>query len=403
MQKGIIGKKMGMTQIFDENGKVVPVTVVEAGPCTVVQKKTVESDGYVAVQLGYGDISAKKVSKPAKGHFDKADVAPKRTLREFRLDDISAMNVGDILKADVFAVGDRIDVVGTSKGKGYAGAIKRWNQHRLRESHGTGPVARHAGSMGSCSTPSRVFKGKRLPGHLGAERVTIQNLKVVKVDAENNLIAIKGAIPGPKGSVVCISDSKKVSTVELSDAVFGITPNEKVMHAAVVNFLANQRQGTQSTKTRSEVSGGGRKPWRQKGTGRARQGSTRSPQWTHGGVALGPKPRDYSYRLNKKVKRLALLSALSSKAQSGDIIVIDELKAAEYKTKTVVNMLTAIGADKKALIVTPAVDAKLVKSAANIPGVKTATADSINTYEVLNGGKFVISVDAAKKLEEVFA
>ena len=209
MQKGIIGKKMGMTQIFDENGKVVPVTVVEAGPCTVVQKKTVESDGYVAVQLGYGDISAKKVSTPAKGHFDQADVAPKRTLREFRLDDISAMNVGDILKADVFAVGDRIDVVGTSKGKGYAGAIKRWNQHRLRESHGTGPVARHAGSMGSCSTPSRVFKGKRLPGHLGAERVTIQNLKVVKVDAENNLIAIKGAIPGPKGSVVCISDSVK--------------------------------------------------------------------------------------------------------------------------------------------------------------------------------------------------
>ena len=209
MQKGIIGKKMGMTQIFDENGRVIPVTVVEAGPCAVVQKKTVESDGYVAVQLGFGDLSAKKVTKPAKGHFDKADVAPKRTLREFRLDDISGMNVGDILKADVFAVGDHVDVVGTSKGKGYAGAIKRWNQHRLRESHGTGPVARHAGSMGACSSPSRVFKGKRLPGHLGAERVTIQNLKVVKVDAENNLIAIKGAIPGPKGSVVCISDSVK--------------------------------------------------------------------------------------------------------------------------------------------------------------------------------------------------
>lgn len=209
MQKGIIGKKMGMTQIFDENGKVVPVTVVEAGPCTVVQKKTVESDGYVAVQLGYGDISAKKVSKPAKGHFDKADVAPKRTLREFRLDDISAMNVGDILKADVFAVGDRIDVVGTSKGKGYAGAIKRWNQHRLRESHGTGPVSRHAGSNGSTSTPSRVFKGKKLPGHMGAVRVTVQNLSIVKVDAENNLIAVKGAIPGPKGSVVTIHDSVK--------------------------------------------------------------------------------------------------------------------------------------------------------------------------------------------------
>ena len=209
MQKGIIGKKLGMTQLFDENGKVVPVTVIEAGPCTVVQKKTVESDGYQAVQLGFGEVSAKRVNKPAKGHFAKADVAPKKTLREFRLADISAMNVGDILKADVFAAGDHIDVVGVSKGKGYAGTIKRWNDHRLRESHGTGPVARHAGSMGACSTPSRVFKGKKLPGHLGAERVTIQNLTVVKVDAENNLIAIKGAVPGPKGAVVCISDSVK--------------------------------------------------------------------------------------------------------------------------------------------------------------------------------------------------
>ena len=199
MQKGIIGKKLGMTQLFDENGKVVPVTVIEAGPCTVVQKKTVESDGYQAVQLGFGDIAARKVNKPAKGHFDKADVAPKKTLREFRLADISAVNVGDILKADVFV----------SKGKGYAGTIKRWNGHRLRESHGTGPVSRHAGSMGACSTPSRVFKGKKLPGHLGAERVTIQNLTVVKVDAENNLIAVKGAVPGPKGAVVCICDSVK--------------------------------------------------------------------------------------------------------------------------------------------------------------------------------------------------
>lgn len=196
-------------------------------------------------------------------------------------------------------------------------------------------------------------------------------------------------------------NGKKVSEVELSDAVFGITPNEKAVHAAVVNFLANQRQGTQSTKTRAEVSGGGRKPWRQKGTGHARQGSIRAPQWTHGGVALGPKPRDYSYRLNKKLKRLAVLSALSAKAASGDMIVIDQLSCAEYKTKTIVNMLAAVGADKKALIVTPAVDAKIVKSAANIPGVKTTIATSVNTYDVVNANKFVISVDAAKKLEEV--
>ncbi|MBP8854937.1 MAG: 50S ribosomal protein L4 [Oscillospiraceae bacterium] len=197
-------------------------------------------------------------------------------------------------------------------------------------------------------------------------------------------------------------NGKKVSTVELSDAVFGIKPNEKVMHMAVVNFLANQRQGTQSTKTRAEVSGGGRKPWKQKGTGRARQGSTRSPQWTHGGIALGPKPRDYSYSLNRKVKRLAVLSALSAKAKSGDIIVIDDLAVNEYKTKTVVNMLAAVGATRKALIVTPSVETKLVKSASNIPGVATTTADNINTYAVLNGGKFIISVDAAKKLEEVY-
>ena len=196
-------------------------------------------------------------------------------------------------------------------------------------------------------------------------------------------------------------NGKKVSEVELSDAVFGITPNEKAVHAAVVNFLANQRQGTQSTKTRSEVSGGGRKPWRQKGTGHARQGSIRSPQWVHGGIALGPKPRDYSYRLNKKLKRLAVLSALSAKAANGDMIVVDQLACAEYKTKTIVNMLAALGADKKALIVTPAVDAKIVKSAANIPGVKTTTATSVNTYDVVNANKFVISVDAAKKLEEV--
>ena len=209
MQKGIIGKKLGMTQLFDESGKVVPVTIVEAGPCVVVQKKTEESDGYEAVQVGFGDISAKKVTKPAKGHFEKANVAPKKTLREFRLEDISALSVGDILKADIFAAGDRIDVSGISKGKGYAGSIKRWNNHRLRMTHGTGPVARHAGSMGSTSTPSRVYKGKKLPGHLGAEKVTVQNLTVVKVDAENNLIAVKGAIPGPKGGVICIMDSVK--------------------------------------------------------------------------------------------------------------------------------------------------------------------------------------------------
>jgi large subunit ribosomal protein L3 len=207
MQKALIGKKIGMTQIFDEKGNVVPVTVVEAGPCTVVMKKTIENDGYEAVQLGFGDVKVQRVNKPMMGHFKKADVAPKKTLKEFKLE--GELNVGDIIKADIFAAGDKVDVAGTSKGKGTAGAIKRWNFSRLKESHGTGPVARHAGSLGACSDPSRVFKGKKLAGHLGCEKVTIQNLDVVKVDVENNLIAIKGAIPGPKGGIVVIRNSVK--------------------------------------------------------------------------------------------------------------------------------------------------------------------------------------------------
>ena len=209
MKKAIIGKKVGMTQIFDENGKVVPVTVVEAGPCVVSQKKTAEIDGYTSIQMGFGDIKPKQVNKPMKGHFDKSDVAPKKVLREFRFEDADVYNVGDIIKADVFAEGDKIDVIGTSKGKGTAGVIKRWNFGRMRESHGTGPVVRMGGSIGNCSDPSRVFKGKKMAGHLGAERVTVQNLTVVKIDSDNNLIAVKGAIPGPKGSVVLIRDSVK--------------------------------------------------------------------------------------------------------------------------------------------------------------------------------------------------
>lgn len=209
MKKGLIGKKIGMTQIFDEAGNVIPVTVVEAGPCTVTQIKTVENDGYQAVQVGFGDVKVSRVNKPMKGHFDKADVAPKKTLKEFRLESIDGIEVGSILKADTFEVGEIVDVKGTSKGHGTAGAIKRWNFSRLRMTHGTGPNHRHAGSLGACSSPSRVFKGKKMAGHYGHETVTVQNLKIAKVDAENNLIAIKGAIPGPKGGIVVIADAVK--------------------------------------------------------------------------------------------------------------------------------------------------------------------------------------------------
>ncbi len=209
MKKGIIGKKIGMTQVFDDNGNVVPVTVIQAGPCTVVQKKTVEKDGYASVQLGYADVKAKHVTKPMKGHFDKAGVAPAKVLKEFRLEDTDAYNVGDTVAVDAFADIAAVDVTGISKGKGFAGTIKRYHGHRTPMSHGGGPVHRHAGSMGACSSPSRIYKGKKMPGHMGAVKVTVQNLDIVKIDTENNLLVVKGAIPGPKGSVVTVKSTVK--------------------------------------------------------------------------------------------------------------------------------------------------------------------------------------------------
>ena len=208
MKKGIIGKKIGMTQIFDEVGNVIPVTVIEAGPCVVAQKKTAEKDGYDAVQLGFMDVKEKHLNKAEKGHFEKAGVALKKHLKEFRLDDCSALNTGDIISVDTFAAGDKVDVTGITKGHGYTGAIKRWTLHKLRMTHGVGPVHRQSGSMGVID-PARIFKNKKMAGQWGNEQVTVQNLKVVKIDSEKNLIAIKGAVPGAKDGIVFIRDSVK--------------------------------------------------------------------------------------------------------------------------------------------------------------------------------------------------
>ena len=218
MEKGIIGRKIGMTQLFTEAGNVVPVTVVECGPCVVVQKKTADTDGYDAVQLGFEDVREKLVVKPKKGHFDKAQVAYKRVLKEFKLDNSAELNVGDIIKADTFAAGDKIDVTGVSKGHGYQGTIKRLGFHRQPTSHGTSGYHRHQGSMGANTDPSRVMKGKKLPGHMGVVRTTVQNLEVVKIDPENNLIAIKGAIPGPKGAIVSVMAAVKKQKVKNTTA-----------------------------------------------------------------------------------------------------------------------------------------------------------------------------------------
>ena len=207
MKKAIIGKKLGMTQIFDEKGNVIPVTIIEAGPCVVAQKKTVEKDGYNALQLGFAEVKAKHLTKPEIGHFEKAGVPMKKHLKEFRLDDCSA-TVGDFITVETFAAGDKVDVTGTTKGRGYTGAIKRWNLHLLGKTHGIGPIHRQSGSMGVID-PARIFKNKKMAGQYGNEQVTVQNLKVVKIDAEKNLIAIKGAIPGAKDGIVFIRDSVK--------------------------------------------------------------------------------------------------------------------------------------------------------------------------------------------------
>ncbi len=221
--KAIIGKKVGMSQIFDENGRVIPVTVIEAGPCTVVQKKTVEKEGYAAVQIGYETVAERKLSKPEMGHLNKAGVAPLKHLQEFKLSDADALEIGAIIKADTFAAGDFVDVTGTSKGHGFAGVIKRHGAHRLKETHGTGPVHRHAGSMGSGTDPARIFKGKIGAGQMGVDQVTVQNLTVVKVDSELNMLVVCGAVPGPKGGLVTIKST--VKTHRIKNVETGISNN----------------------------------------------------------------------------------------------------------------------------------------------------------------------------------
>ena len=224
--KAIIGKKVGMSQIFDENGRVIPVTVIEAGPCTVVQKKTSEKEGYNAVQLGFEDIAERKLTKPEMGHLNKAGVSPKKYLREFDLENAAELNIGDIVKADTFKVGDFVDVTGISKGHGFAGVVKRYDAHIQKKSHGGGPVHRHAGSMGSGTDPSRIFKGKIGAGHMGVDQVTVQNLSVVKVDPELNMLVVCGAIPGPKGGLVTIKSTVKVHKVKQAGADISKNPQK---------------------------------------------------------------------------------------------------------------------------------------------------------------------------------
>ena len=376
--KGILGRKLGMTQVWDGEHRVIPVTVIQAGPCRVVQLKTPERDGYAAVQLAFGATKAQRLSKPELGHLKKADAGPTRTIAELRVDDLGGYEVGQVIAADVFAAGERVDVTGISKGKGFTGAMQRHNFHGQGASHGNHKKHRSPGSIGACATPARVFKGMKMAGQMGAEKVTTLNLEIVSGDADQGLLLVKGAgsrterqhrlrsqrgegrqgrvrpegrdgaepeaapsddarttrheaasderprkrprrwtaeveAVGMKFDVTSIAGAK-AGSVDAPDELFGVVPNIPLMHQVVTAQLAHKRAGSHSTKTRAEVAGGGAKPWRQKGTGRARQGSIRSPQWRGGGIAHGPKPRDYTQKTPKKMVRLALCSALSDRA-----------------------------------------------------------------------------------------
>ena len=339
--KGLLGTKLGMTQLWDENNRVVPVTVIAAGTNVVTQIRTPERDGYNAIQVGFGEIDGRKVTKPKAGHFDTAGTTPRRHLVEIRTAGAGEFTVGQELPVDTFAAGEEIDVTGTSKGKGFAGVMKRHGFHGVSSSHGAHRNHRKPGSIGACATPGRVFKGMRMAGRMGTDTVTTQNLTVHAVDIDKGLILVKGAVPGPKGGLVVVRSAAKRTTshrsgrpepwrrktksvkIDLPADIFDVQVNIPLIHQVVVAQQAAARQGTHSTKTRGEVRGGGRKPYKQKGTGRARQGSIRAPQFAGGGVVHGPQPRSYDQRTPKKMKVAALRGALSDRARNDRIHVVE--------------------------------------------------------------------------------
>ena len=408
---GLLGKKIGMTSVFSADGKNVPCTVIEAGPCVVTQIKSVEKDGYAAVQLGFQEAKEKNTTAPLMGHFKKAGTTPKRHLAEFTGFE-QELNLGDTVTVDMFEGTVYVDVIGTSKGKGFQGVVKRHGFGGVGQTtHGQHNRARKPGSIGACSYPAKVFKGLRMGGQMGNERVTAQNLQVLKVIPEHNLLLIKGSVPGYKGSIVIIEMEVSVLNIKgedtgrkvlLNDSIFNIEPNDHVIYLDVKQYLANQRQGTAKSKERSEVSGSTRKLGRQKGGGGARRGDINSPVLVGGGRVFGPKPRDYGFKLNKKVKVLARKSALSYKAKENAIVVVEDFTMEAPKTKQFVEIINNLKVDgKKALFVLPGANKNVYLSARNIERVNVMTAAALNTYKVLNADVMVVTENSLKVVDEI--
>ena len=411
---GILGTKLGMTQVFDETGQVVPVTVVQAGPCVVTAVRTPDNDGYSAVQIGFGEINPRKVTKPVAGLFEKAGVTPRRYVAEIRTEGASEYTLGQEITATLFEAGQRVDVTGKSKGKGTAGVMKRHGFKGLSASHGTQRKHRSPGSIGACATPGPRLQGRADGGPDGrgaddrAEPDRARRGQRQEPAADQGRgsrparRACRGALRGTRGELmstvnVVSPSSEEAGTVELPDAIFAAKVNVPLMHQVVVAQRAAARQGTHATKTRGMVSGGGRKPYRQKGTGRARQGSTRAPQFTGGGVAHGPVPRDYTQKTPKKMKAAALRGALSDRAASERVFVVTSFVEGDVpRTKDALAVLDKVtdGAVRNVLVVTEHDDELSWKSLRNVPFVHLLAEDQLNTYDVL-ASDYVVFTKAA--------
>ena len=456
MRSGVIAQKVGMTRIFTDAGEHIPVTVLKLEHCQVVGHRTPEKNGYTALQLGAGTPKVKRLSRAARGHFAVANVEPKRKLAEFRVSPDNLIEVGAEITADHFVEGQFVDVSGTTIGKGFAGAMKRHGFHGLRASHGVSVSHRSHGSTGQRQDPGKVFKGKKMAGHMGDVNVTTQNLRVVKTDPERGLIMIRGAVPGAKGGWVTIHDAvkralpegapkpgafrkregdapkqtkqetpaaeaaqhegerklmqanvttldaKKAGTVDLPDHVFGLEPRADILQRMVRYQLAKRRSGTAHVKDRSEVNYTTAKMYRQKGTGRARHGSKKAPIFRGGGKAFGPKPRDFAIDLPKKVRALALKHALSTKAKSEMLVVIDKCEVKEAKTKELKSRFAKLGFGSVLIIDGAEVQDAFARAARNLPDVDVLPVAGINVYDILRHEKLVLTKAALEALEARF-
>ena len=450
MRSGVIAQKVGMTRVFTETGEHIPVTVLKLGNCQVLGHRTTEKNGYVALQLGSGTRKTVYLPKAERGQFAVAKVEPKRKVTEFRVSEDALIPVGAEIQADHFVVGQFVDVTGTSVGKGFAGGIKRWNFGGLRATHGVSVSHRSIGSTGGRQDPGKTFKNKKMPGHMGVDRITTLNLRVVQTDVARGLILVEGAVPGSKGGWIAVRDAvkkalpkdapkpgkfrladgggeqaappkrrpsrraremelkvttlegKAAGSVQLSDAIFGLEPRKDIIQRCVNWQLAKRQAGTHKTQGRADVWRTGKKMYKQKGTGGARHGSARVPQFRGGGRAFGPVVRSHAFALPKKVRALALRHALSAKAKDGGLIVIESATLEAAKTKALVGHFSGLGLTNALIIDGAEVHNGFAAAARNIPNIDVLPIQGINVYDILRRQKLVLTKAALDALEARF-